>query len=38
LIKKSPNKRDSKLLIIGTSGAGRILGELEISKSFDIKM
>jgi len=33
-----PNKKENRLLIIGTSSAGRILNELEIGKSFDIKI
>jgi hypothetical protein len=38
LIKRIPNKKDNKLLIIGTSSSGRILNDLEISKSFDIRI
>lgn len=38
MIKRIPNKKDNKLLIIGTSSSGRILNDLEISKSFDIRI
>jgi len=33
-----PNKKENRLLIIGTSSAGRVLKDLEIYKSFDIRV